>query len=253
MPANSSIQSSTSSTPLTLSTLTTPSTPSTLSTLTTPSTPSTPSTICHSLSTDSINVLQRENEGTISLLGSLSSFKVLFNKIDESKQDIKNFTVLFKRSQSKFEDKGNSQGIAANNQEAFCLLSNISNMISIQLIIPKITEKISTKHKYQYEYKIDLTKIIKQLIQSNEENGKSRKCLLCSNIIKHLELLVFVILVLFYFFHGLMALNWKVNRINIGNDELDGVNRVFYGLPLKKYEESSKQIEETIQIQTTSY
>ncbi|CAG8570821.1 11082_t:CDS:2, partial [Gigaspora rosea] len=163
--------------------------------------------------------------------------------------DVKDFMDLFKEFQSKSEDEGNSQGIAANNQASLlghmhnqtkllkiCLLSNISDMISIQLIISKISEKIS-KNEKQYKRKIYLKDIIKQLIQSNEGNEQSqkgcRKCLSCSNIIKYLELLAFVILVPFYFFHGLMSLNLEVKRISMGNDKLDGVNRVLYGLPLE--------------------
>ncbi|CAG8817594.1 27035_t:CDS:1 [Gigaspora margarita] len=261
--------------------------------------------------------------GTISLLGSLLSLRDLFKKIDENKQDVKDFTDLFKRFQSKSEDEGNIQGIATNNQDrlckhmedqtkilnflkklnrhmqymsicrslyvsiaslifvtlsiisvflimepnqtplfesidsllisfsAICLLSNISDMISIQLIIPKISEKIS-KNEKRYKYKIDLTKIIKKLIKSNEENEQPRQCLPCSNIIKYLELLTFVILVPFYFFHGLMSLNLEVKRISMGNDELDGVNRVLYGLPLEKenYEKSSESIPTDMQVLT---
>ncbi|KAF0401370.1 hypothetical protein F8M41_009479 [Gigaspora margarita] len=198
--------------------------------------------------------------GTISLLGSLSSLRDLFKKIDEKKQYVNDFTDLLKKFQSKSEDKGNSQGIAVNNQDdlyehmnnqtkilkflkklnrhmqymsicrslyvsitslifvtlsiisvfllifvpdeqslfktidillitfsAFCLLGNISDMINIQLIIPKITEKFSTENEKKYEYKIKLKDIYEHLKQQPNKG-------LCSNFIKCLELLTFVIL-----------------------------------------------------------
>ncbi|RIB24641.1 hypothetical protein C2G38_638379 [Gigaspora rosea] len=157
---------------------------------------------------------------------------------------------------------------------AIILYHTICVMICIQLIIPHITEHMLQKRKKkekekmvkmaleevlvqdekmkkeaaeevpikdeqlkfgQYKSKVSLRKLIKVLYK----NFKGEKVCF-KRLIKFLELGIFILFLFCFFILGLVSVSEEkveFKRINIGDAEFEGINRVLYGLPLKGLED----------------
>ncbi|CAG8580725.1 16520_t:CDS:1 [Cetraspora pellucida] len=138
------------------------------------------------------------------------------------------------------------------------LYYSICVMILIQFIIPFSTEEMLAETKWTdskdgsnddpteetndstnkakkkkpfgaYDAEVDLRDLLKFFFHKikSENNWLSK-------LIKIIELIIFVLFMGCFFMLGLMSLNLKLRRIAIGNSELEGINRVIYGLPLKE-------------------
>ncbi|CAG8747878.1 9506_t:CDS:1 [Racocetra persica] len=126
------------------------------------------------------------------------------------------------------------------------LYYSICVMILIQLIIPFSTEEMLTKlsptegeaeqnvstneKKFgEYDPEVDLKELFRFFFHkiTNERNWLLK-------LIKVIELIIFVLFMGCFFVLGLMSLKLELRRITIGSSELEGINRVLYGLPLKE-------------------
>ncbi|KAF0442572.1 hypothetical protein F8M41_003648 [Gigaspora margarita] len=154
--------------------------------------------------------------GSLTLFGSLSSLKNLFKEVNENAEEFKNTMDIFRDLYQKTELQQKTEPQQESNVKE--LVDQLEKYFKVQ---KKIVEFLGGLNKHM------------------------QHMLICRSIAITIASLVVLMLAIVSILYLTINRDWEFKRIKIGDTEIEGINRILYGLPLKEYEIAVKQMDQT--------